>query len=187
MTSILLILYAANTLTNMACASRQLFAFARDGGVPFYTWFATVKFDIPINAILFSCLFSCCLHLISLGSTIAFNQIVSLGLGALLSSYFVSIGCMAWKRIRGEPLLPSRFSLGKLGLPINLLAMAFAMIAWVFSFFPPVKNPGLETMNWSSVVYVGVLAISFGYYVLFARHHYVGPVEYVRRSDHLQL
>ena len=38
-------------MTNMATASRQLFAFARDRGVPFHNWFAHVPagWDIPLN------------------------------------------------------------------------------------------------------------------------------------------
>jgi choline transport protein len=38
-------------MTNMATASRQLFAFARDKGVPFHNWFARVPsgWDIPLN------------------------------------------------------------------------------------------------------------------------------------------
>jgi amino acid transporter len=41
----------ANGMTNMATASRQLFAFARDKGVPFHNWFARVPsgWDIPLN------------------------------------------------------------------------------------------------------------------------------------------
>lgn len=41
----------ANAMTNMAAASRQLFAFARDGGIPFTGWFETVleRWQIPLN------------------------------------------------------------------------------------------------------------------------------------------
>ena len=51
MSCILVLSSVANGMTNMATASRQLFAFARDGGVPFHRWFATVSphFEIPLN------------------------------------------------------------------------------------------------------------------------------------------
>lgn len=51
MSMILVLSSVANAMTNMATASRQLWAFARDGGVPFHTWFAHVpaRFEIPMN------------------------------------------------------------------------------------------------------------------------------------------
>jgi choline transport protein len=38
-------------------------------------------------------------------------------------------------------------------------------------------------MNWSVVIYCGVLFLSLVYFVLRGRHNYVGPVEYVRKSQ----
>lgn len=51
MTCILIVSSVAGGMTNMAAASRQLFAFARDKGLPFHTWFARVdtRWEIPVN------------------------------------------------------------------------------------------------------------------------------------------
>lgn len=51
MSCIIVLAAVANGMTNMATASRQLFAFARDEGVPFHRWFATVPagWAIPLN------------------------------------------------------------------------------------------------------------------------------------------
>ena len=51
MSCIIVLSAVANGMTNMATASRQLFAFARDEAVPFHRWFATVPkgWDIPLN------------------------------------------------------------------------------------------------------------------------------------------
>lgn len=51
MTSVMITLATANGVTNMATASRQLFAFARDKGIPFHGWFQKVPqgWDIPFN------------------------------------------------------------------------------------------------------------------------------------------
>jgi choline transport protein len=51
MTAVMIILSVANGMTNMATASRQLFAFARDNGVPFAGWFQKVPqgWEIPLN------------------------------------------------------------------------------------------------------------------------------------------
>ena len=65
----------------------------------------------------------------------AVNIIGSLGIGALLTSYTVSIGCIAIKRLRHEPLLPSSFTLGRAGLVINLFAVTFMTFATVMVSF----------------------------------------------------
>lgn len=184
MVSIMISLSTFGAMTNMATGSRQIFAFARDRGVPFSRWFAHVPegWDIPLNGVLFTITVSCLLSLINIGSMIAFNQLTSLGLCALLSSYIVSISCMALKRIRGEPLLPSKFSLGRFGLPINLLSVGFLSLAFVMIFFPPGPNPNPQSMNWACVVYAGVVIFSLVYYTFRGRYRYAGPVEYVRKD-----
>lgn len=134
-------------------------------------------------AILFTISFSVLFSLVNIGSTVAFNQILSLGLAALLSSYFISIFCLFLRRLRGQALLPSAFSLGKFGIPINIGGLAFLAIAFTMSFFPGMNHPDVESMNWSSLAFGATLILGGVYYVGWARHHYVGPVEYVRKSD----
>ncbi|KAH7112914.1 amino acid/polyamine transporter I [Dendryphion nanum] len=181
---LLIILNLANNLTNMAGASRQMFAFARDRGMPFSSWVSRISpgYDVPVNAVIVSALCACVLHCINIGSSIAFNIILSAGSVALITSYMVSIGCVTWRRLKGLPLLESKFSLGKMGLPVNLLALSFMLLVYVFAFFPPVPHPVASGMNWAIVVYIGVLGIAGIYYVVRARHHYEGPVAYVRKS-----
>ena len=113
----------------------------------------------------------------------AFNQILSLGVAALLSSYLISIVCILLRRVRHQPLLDRAFDLGKFGLPINIAAIAFLLLALVMSFFPGFNHPTYQTMNWSALAYGSVLIIGTIYYIIYARHVYVGPVEYVRKSD----
>ena len=43
MASLMVILSQFCAVTNMATASRQLFSFARDKGVPFHSWFEHVS------------------------------------------------------------------------------------------------------------------------------------------------
>lgn len=184
LTSVLVVLGVAGNLTNMAGGSRQMFAFARDKGLPAHRWVSRVPpgFDVPVNAVIVSAVIACILHCINIGSAIAFNIILSIGSVALLTSYMVSVGCITWRRVKGLPLLETRFSLGKWGLAINLSTLAFLLVVIVFSFFPPIPNPPPASMNWAIVVYAGVLIFAGIYYMFRARHHYDGPVEYTRKS-----
>lgn len=101
-----------------------------------------------------------------------------------MSTYAISIGMLLLKRLRHEPLPPSRWSLGKLGLPVNCFAFAYSCFAIVFVCFP-VTTPVVvsENMNWAIVMFSGVLAVALVYYVVHGRKVYEGPVVFVRASE----
>ncbi|RMZ05201.1 hypothetical protein D0864_02535 [Hortaea werneckii] len=185
MTAFIIILSASSCITIMAGSSRQLFAFARDDGLPFSKWVARVRtgLDVPVNAILVSFTFAACISLVNIGSTAAFNSITSLGTGTLTISYIICLSCMIWLRVAGKPLLPSRFDLGRsFGLALNVTAVGFLVLVFVIAFFPPVPDPLLTvvSMNWSILIFGAVVLFSMLYYFLWGRKVYVGPVEYVR-------
>lgn len=184
LTAILITLTTFGCVTNIATSSRQVWAFARDQGLPFSSWLAHVRpgWDIPLNSVLVSYLIAVLLSLINIGSGVAFNIITSLGTGALLSSYIVSISCMTIKRIRNEPLLPTRFSLGRAGLAVNIFSVLFSCLALVITFFPTSPKPEAATMNWNILVYGAVILFSVVYFIFRGRHRYVGPVEYTKKD-----
>ena len=112
----------------------------------------------------------------------AFNAIVSLAVGAIISSYIISISCVALRKVRGDPLPHARWNLGRAGLACNIIAVLFLLLVYAFSFFPLSTPVALETMNWSSLIYGSVVIFSIGYYVLFGRHVYEGPVVLVNKD-----
>ena len=121
------------------------------------------------------------LSFVNLGSSVAFMQVISLGVASMLTTYLITISCVMLKRIRGEPLLPSKFDLGKWGLPINVIAVLFLLFSWVFCFFPIGPRPTVVDMNWAVLGYGIVLIFAAVYYVFRGRFTYVGPVNYVRK------
>ena len=172
----------------MAGSSRQLFAFARDQGLPCSSWISHInhRFDTPVNAIIVSFAISVIFALINLGSSLAFNIITSLGTATLAVSYIICISCILWRRITSQPLLPSKFDMGPhFGLAANILAVGWLSLVFVISFFPPVPLPllTLAGMNWSVLVFAVVVLFSGVYFVVWGRKYYVGPVEYVRKLD----
>lgn len=130
-------------ISEVATASRQLWAFARDQGVPFSDWLSKVSpgYNIPLRAVFVSVIISSLLSLINIGSYVALNAINSLGVVSLLFSYTVTISCMVWRRLFGAPLPPARWSLGRLGLAINLASLAFILPLTFFAFWPVTVNP----------------------------------------------
>ncbi|KAH8433215.1 uncharacterized protein LDX57_010849 [Aspergillus melleus] len=184
MTSIVTLTIMSSVITEVATASRQLWSFARDGGIPCAKFFSHVTpgWNIPLNAVLVSLALTILLSLINIGSTVALNALITLTIGSLLNSYIVTVACVAWKRISGEPLPPRRWSLGRWGLLINLGALAFLIPEFVFVMFPLTSTVTPESMNWSSLMYGGMLIFSIAYYFLYGRKTYVPPVALVKRE-----
>jgi amino acid transporter len=121
------------------------------------------------------------LCLIPIGSTIAFNIIVSLSTVSLSISYIFVISCILRRRLCKEPLLPSKFDLGRFGVVVNTIAICYLTLAVVFLFFPSVPNPTPMDMNWTCVIFGCLCIFSMAYYFIYGRYHYVGPVEYVKK------
>lgn len=182
--SVTTIMAVFGCVNNVATCSRQLFAFARDHGVPFSAFLSRVRpgWDIPLNSVVVSFGIAIGLSLINIGSTVAFNSVASLGTCALLSSYIISIACMFVKRWDGEPLLPSKFSLGRAGIWINGLSVLYLCIAFIFAFFPTFPHPTPDLMNWNILIYGTVVVFSLVYFVIKGRKVYVGPVEYLNKD-----
>lgn len=171
-------------VNNVATCSRQLFAFARDNGIPFGAFLSRVQpgWDIPLNSVIVSFAIAILLSLINIGSSVAFNSIASLGTCALLSSYIISISCMFIKRWRNEPLLPSKFNLGRAGIWVNGISVIYLCFAFVFAFFPNFPHPTVDLMNWNILIYGVVVIFSLIYFVVKGKNQYVGPVEYINKD-----
>lgn len=125
-----LIFCAVNMVTT---SSRQLYSFARDGGVPFSKFFSKVspKHAIPTNAIVATLSFTVVLALILIGSATAFDIIAAIGASAILGSYIVSITTITYRKFNGYHIPSSRFSLGRYGIVVNILALCFLWLAFI--------------------------------------------------------
>lgn len=166
------------TASVIASASRQTFAFARDHGLPASGWLGKVHpgLKIPVNSIIFTIVFTVLLSLINIGSTTAFNALLSLAVTALMATYVLSIGCVTLRRYRGEPLPHARWSLGKWGFTINMIALLYACWSFFWSFWPNAYQVTAVNFNWASVLFVGFMIICAAAYWLGARKEYEGPV-----------
>nr|POE76142.1 origin recognition complex subunit 2 [Quercus suber] len=182
MTCIITLLTLCSAIGNVATGSRQLFAFARDQGLPFGRWLSYARWDLPLNAIVITSTIASLLSLINLGSSVAFNAILSIGVVSLLSSYIVSISCIIIKRIRGEALLARRWDLRAWGLPLNIIGLAYLILVFVFAFFPLGTPVVASEMNWASAAYGGVAIFATLYYVIWAKRRYISPVSKVAKD-----
>ena len=122
------------------------------------------------------------ISLISLGSAVAFNAITSLQLLALVFTYLLTIGCLVWRRLFGNPLPRGSWSLGRFGMAINVFALAYSLYLMIFIAFPTEVPVSLVTFNWAPVMFGGVVVLALGYYIIHARKVYDGPVAYLNST-----
>lgn len=111
----------------------------RDGGLPFSRLLAHVhpKLEMPLNALILTFVLVIIFGCIFLGSSSAFNAIISASVVALGLSYAIppAINCA-----RGRKMLPATrpFVLpGLFGWFANLLGIAYVIVTTVLFVFPP--------------------------------------------------
>ncbi|KAI0116467.1 amino acid transporter [Nemania sp. FL0031] len=198
MSAILTISILCGTISILASASRMTWSFARDRGLPgwFYLSKVHAKSSIPVISVGVTTLISCLLGLIIIGSSVAFNDVVSVTINGLYGSYLVGNSLLLWRRVKGQirPYSESytgtdlinvsyqKLTWGQLRVPepfgtiINGVGCAYLVVALFFSFWPSVINPTVQTVNWSSLIVSVALIWSIVYYIFWARKIYFGPV-----------
>ena len=179
---VILLLLIFGNLSYLASVTRDLFAFARDQGLPFSNWIAKVdpKRNIPTNACIMTGTTTALLSLIYIGSPVAFYAVISLSTVAILQCYCFSISCLLWRRIaHPETIPPAQFSLGKWGIPTNVVAVVFSFWSFFWCFWPQEYPVTAAGFNWASPIFGAVAILSFVYYFLGGRKKYEGPVALV--------
>ncbi|KAI4232758.1 MAG: hypothetical protein L6R40_007304 [Gallowayella cf. fulva] len=210
MATVIVILGICATIAFVASASRMTWSFARDHGLPF--WYYLSKFpwweqveprsSIPLVSILTTVTISCLLALINIGSSIAFNDVISLTINGLYASYFLACVLLLRRRTDGSISLPNcetnpkivtegdnvsgrgpinltwgPFHVpGALGVAINTIGCLYMVVIIFFSFWPPVTPVTPQTMNYSVLVTGFTILFSIVYYLVYARRIYKGPL-----------
>ena len=133
---------------------------------------------MPVWSIFCSTVISLLLALINIGSTVAFNAFTGLVIAGFYSSFLIAASLILLERVtkRDTPVNWGPFTLGRAGIPVNLVAMAYSIVGIFFSFWPPEVDPTPTSMNWSVAVYGGVLLFSFGFWASYGRKVYTGPI-----------
>ena len=150
--------------------------------------------SIPLRCIGLTSIVAILLSLINLGSSTAFNDMVSLVVAGLYSSYLLVAALLLWRRLSGDIKLyssspghivnntgaqlmwgPWRIP-GVLGTAVNAFAVAFATVALFFIFWPPERPVTAENMNYSCLVWGAVVIFAIAYYLLRAQRSYRGPI-----------
>lgn len=120
---------------------------------------------LPIWSIALSFIITVLLGLINVGSATAFNAVISLMVASYLASYLLPIALLAWKRWTKQELQVGRWHMGRFGLAINITAIIWTTIVFIFSFWPSSSSVTLQTMNWAVLLWGGIFVLGCLLYI----------------------
>lgn len=171
---VMMFMYFFCAVNQVTTSSRQVFAFARDKGLPYHEFLSRVnRKGVPANAVYVTLAYTCILALIIIGSTTAFNIILSVSATGLFTSYIVVIATVLARKLRIEPFPASRFKIPRtIGIVVNIIALCFLSVAFLFLFFPAAPAPDAASMNWGVLIYGVAVLFSVFYYCVRGRHQY---------------
>ncbi|KAI2606192.1 putative GABA transporter [Hypoxylon fragiforme] len=194
MACVVFVMAVASSVGVYASASRMMWSFSRDRGLPFDRHLVKLnKSALPVNAILTTLAITVLLSLIVLGSAIALNALLSLAIAALFSSYLLVCGLLLWRRTTGafqpydssEIMAPDNLIWGPWKLPEplgvfnNVVACLYSILLLFWSFWPQTTPTTPENANWSILVWGAVVIFSIVWYMVRARHYFTGPIREV--------
>lgn len=177
MMSLLMIVQFTMGLSIIVAASRQTWAFSRDGALPFSSFFRPIsqRFGyIPLRAVWGCAILAALLGLLCLIAPAAAAALFSLAVAGNNLAWGLPIFCrVVWGQ---HKFVPGPFYTGRLSIPIAWLAIAFLTFGIVLAMFPVGgPNPTPQTMNYTVVINMAVWGGALLYYVVDARKWFTGP------------
>jgi len=169
----------------LLAASRQTFAFARDGALPLSGWLYQMNdyTKTPVNTVIYVALSALLLGLLTFAGPSAIDAIFSLSVVALYVAYAIPI---AARFIFKNDFQPGPFSLGILSMPIAAISVLWMLFMGIVFLFPTLPQTDGSNMNYAVVVLGGTLFLSFVWYY-FPKyggvHWFIGPVRNIERSE----
>ncbi|TFK60209.1 APC amino acid permease [Pluteus cervinus] len=166
--------------TALQAASRTIYAFSRDHGLPDAGYFGKTSrlTHTPLRAIWFTTIVSILPGLLDLASPVAANAVFSLTAIALDLSYIIPI--ILRRLCANHPdvmFKPGPFYMGDglIGKAANFTCCTWTIFVSIIFSLPVVKPVTGQDMNYASVITIGVVVFAFAWYFAAAHKHYTGP------------
>ncbi|KAK6197918.1 amino acid/polyamine transporter I [Scheffersomyces amazonensis] len=162
----------------MIAASRQIWAFARDDGLPIvYNFIKYVNpiIKVPIRATMFAGCASLILGLLVLVGPAGANALFSLGVASNLLAFGMPVFLVVLPYGR-KKFIPGLFYLGDLGsYMVHIVTSCWVGYVIVMSMFPDNKGVDASTMNYTVAVNLSVWILCLIYFFVYGYKFYSGP------------
>ncbi|RUS18509.1 amino acid permease-domain-containing protein [Endogone sp. FLAS-F59071] len=170
---------------SLTANSRMTYAFSRDGAIPGSRWWHRIYFPTtwksPVAAVWLDAIVVMILGLPYLGSSIAFNAILSVSTIGLYISYALPILCrLIWSLHTMEK---GPFDLGRWSIPLNIIAVLWVAFITVLFILPTILPVNALDMNYAIVAIGAVFFGAVGSWIFSARSWFKGPTRNAQEVD----
>lgn len=159
----------------LTALSRQIWAFARDDGLPFSSVVKVVNktLKVPLRAVYFASILGLLLGCLTFAGPTAAAALFSLA----VAGNYVAWGMPVILRLTSgkSRFHPGVFYLGKYSTAVNWLTMAWIAFVLVMCMFPTDTTVEADTMNYTVVINGGVWILSLVYFYVYKYRDYFGP------------
>ncbi|AEY94943.1 FABL116Cp [Eremothecium gossypii FDAG1] len=161
----------------LTASSRQIWAFARDDGLPFSSWIKVVntKLSSPLRATWASAFVALVIGLLTLAGPTASSALFSM---AVAANYLAWMTPNLLRMLFGKEIYrPGSFYMGKFWSPvINWTAILFQVFIILVMMFPS-DTAGLRasTMNYTAIITGFVWIGSIFYFLAYKHRTFIGP------------
>ncbi|KIX07801.1 uncharacterized protein Z518_02455 [Rhinocladiella mackenziei CBS 650.93] len=175
--SLLMIVQFLMGISILVAASRQSWAFSRDGALPFSRFFRPIskRFGyIPVRTTIGCAVLAAVLGLLCLIAPAAAAALFSLAVAGNNLAWGTPILCrVLWGQ---KKFSPGPIYTGRASVPIAWAAISFLIFGILLSMFPVGgPNPDAESMNYTCVINSAVWGGALLYYFIDARKWFRGP------------
>ncbi|KAE8364946.1 amino acid permease-domain-containing protein [Aspergillus caelatus] len=172
-------------MAQVIAASRQSWAFSRDGALPFSSFFRKVSKKIryqPVRMIWGVVVSAVIVGLLCIINSAASNALFSLAVAGNDLAWMMPILCrLVWGQDRFHP---GEFYTGRFSKPIAVVAIVYLVFAIILCMFPTMgPDPTSQDMNYTVVINGALWGGALLYYGLYARKVYKGPQTTVGSSS----
>ncbi|MFI0774429.1 APC family permease [Streptomyces sp. NPDC021212] len=159
---------------------RLMFAMARDNNLPGGSHLAHVhpRFQTPVLPAILIGLVAVAILVININQPQIFSIVTSIAIIMIYMAYLLVTMPMLVRRLRGRwRPATGRFSLGRFGLPVNVVAVLWGLamsvnLAWPRAEVYNATGPQHWYLRWGAVLFIGVVALGgFAYYWFVQRRH----------------
>lgn len=183
--SFIIVLLFMSTMDLLISVSRQMFAFSRDGALPFsrQIYYIHPRTKTPVVAVAVCTFCALLLGLLSFAGSAAITAIFTMSVVCQYIAYSIPI---AARWMGGHKFQRGPFHLGVLSFPIAFIAVAFMTFMIIILLFPVEPAPDSTSMNYTVVVVGGILLLATFYYffpVYGGRYWFKGPVANIDTAD----
>jgi choline transport protein len=131
---------------------------------------------MPLNALGLICFICFILSLIYIGSSTAYNAIISLSAIGLHISYLIPITFFMLRKLRGPPVTFGPFSLGRWGIPVNMFALCYLCFVIIWMPFPTELPVTGQNMNYAGPLILAIILAALADWFLSGHKRFEVPV-----------